>query len=235
MSQSPAVEMRGVVKRFGDTVALDGVDLSVPTGAVYGLLGPNGAGKTTSVRVLTTLLTPDAGEARIDGIEIFKSVEIDILKDGSLDMPDDILEGLDVVVISVHSFMDMDRSTMTDRVLKAMAHPTVDILAHPTGRRINRREPFEMDVEAILEAAADLDIAVELNANPNRLDLRDTHVYRARELGVPVVISTDAHAPRGLADMRFGVDQARRGWLGPDDVLNTRSLSDFRAWLNRRA
>jgi len=177
----------------------------------------------------------DEVRARIDGIEIFKSVEIDILKDGSLDMPDDILEGLDVVVISVHSFMDMDRSTMTDRVLKAMAHPTVDILAHPTGRRINRREPFEMDVEAILEAAADLDIAVELNANPNRLDLRDTHVYRARELGVPVVISTDAHAPRGLADMRFGVDQARRGWLGPDDVLNTRSLSDFRAWLNRRA
>lgn len=172
---------------------------------------------------------------RIDGIEIFKSVEIDILKDGSLDMPDDVLEELDVVVISVHSFMDMDRSTMTDRVLKAMAHPAVDILAHPTGRRINRREPFEMDVEAVLEAAADLGVAVELNANPNRLDLRDTHVYRARELGVPVVISTDAHAPRGLTDMRFGVDQARRGWLAPEDVLNTRSLSDFRAWLTRRA
>lgn len=172
---------------------------------------------------------------RIDGIEIFKSVEIDILKDGSLDMPDDVLEELDVVVISVHSFMDMDRSTMTDRVLKAMAHPAVDILAHPTGRRINRREPFEMDVEAVLEAAADLGVAVELNANPNRLDLRDTHVYRARELGVPVVISTDAHAPQGLTDMRFGVDQARRGWLAPEDVLNTRSLSDFRAWLTRRA
>lgn len=171
---------------------------------------------------------------RVRGIEIFTSVEVDILRDGSLDMPDEILEELDVVVISVHSFMDLDRSTMTDRVLTAMSHPSVDILAHPTGRRINRREPFEMDVEAVLEAAADLGVAVELNANPNRLDLKDTHVHRAKELGVPVVISTDAHAPKGLEDMRFGVDQARRGWLGPDDVLNTRSLADFRTWLGRR-
>jgi len=176
----------------------------------------------------------DEVRERVDGIEIFKSVEIDILKDGSLDMPDDVLDELDVVVISIHSFMDMDRSTMTDRVLKAMAHPTVDILAHPTGRRINRREPFEMDIEAVLEAAADLGVAVELNANPNRLDLKDTHVYRAKELGVPVVISTDAHSPRGLADMRFGIDQARRGWLSAKDVLNTRTLPEFRSWLDRR-
>lgn len=176
----------------------------------------------------------DEVRERVDGIEIFKSVEIDILKDGSLDMPDDVLDELDVVVISIHSFMDMDRSTMTDRVLKAMAHPTVDILAHPTGRRINRREPFEMDIEAVLDAAADLGVAVELNANPNRLDLKDTHVYRAKELGVPVVISTDAHSPRGLADMRFGIDQARRGWLSAKDVLNTRTLPEFRSWLDRR-
>ncbi len=176
----------------------------------------------------------DEVRERVDGIEIFKSVEIDILKDGSLDMPDDVLDELDVVVISIHSFMDMDRSTMTDRVLKAMAHPTVDILAHPTGRRINRREPFEMDIEAVLEAAADLGVAVELNANPNRLDLKDTHVYRAKELGVPVVISTDAHFPLGLADMRFGIDQARRGWLSAKDVLNTRTLPEFRSWLDRR-
>ncbi len=176
----------------------------------------------------------DEVRERVDGIEIFKSVEIDILKDGSLDMPDDVLDELDVVVISIHSFMDMDRSTMTDRVLKAMAHPTVDILAHPTGRRINRREPFEMDIEAVLEAAADLGVAVELNANPNRLDLKDTHVYRAKELGVPVVISTDAHVPLGLADMRFGIDQARRGWLSAKDVLNTRTLPEFRSWLDRR-
>jgi len=173
-------------------------------------------------------------QERVPGIRILKSVEVDILKDGSLDMPDDVLEQLDVVVISVHSFMDQDRKTMTERVLRAMQHPSADILAHPTGRRINRREPFELDVEAVLEAAAELSLAVELNANPNRLDLRDVHVHRAKELEVPVVISTDAHSPKGLADMRFGVDQARRGWLEAGDVLNTRSLEEMMGWLGRR-
>jgi DNA polymerase (family 10) len=123
---------------------------------------------------------------------------------------------------------------MTERVLRAIRHPEVDILAHPTGRRLNRREPFEMDVEAVLTAAADLGVAVELNANPNRLDLSDVHVMRAKELGVKVVISTDAHSPRGLEDMRFGVDQARRGWLEPADVLNAMPWADFNAWLHRQ-
>lgn len=172
--------------------------------------------------------------ARLDGIEILRSAEIDILEDGSLDMPDDVLEELDVVVVSVHLYTNQDRKTITDRVLKAISHPSVDILAHPTGRIINRREPFAMDVETVLVAAAELGIAVELNANPNRLDFSDVHVHRAKELGVPVVISTDAHKPAGLENMRFGVDQARRGWLGPDDVLNTRSLADFRKWLARK-
>jgi DNA polymerase (family X) len=173
-------------------------------------------------------------QARLPEILILRSVEVDILKDGSLDLPDDVLAELDVVVVSVHSLMDQDRRTMTDRVIRAMRHPSVDILAHPTGRLINRREPFELDVEAMLEAAAELSVAVELNANPNRLDLNDLHVHRAKELGVPVVISTDAHSPRGLADMRFGVDQARRGWLSPADVLNTRSLAEMKMWLGRR-
>jgi len=172
-------------------------------------------------------------QARVPGIRILRSVEVDILKDGSLDMPDDVLEQLDLVVISVHSFMDQDRKTMTERVLRAMQHPSADILAHPTGRRINRRESFELDVEAVLEAAADLSLVVELNANPNRLDFSDVHVHRAKELAVPVVISTDAHSPAGLADMRFGVDQARRGWLEAGDVLNTRSLEEMTGWLGR--
>jgi DNA polymerase (family 10) len=167
-------------------------------------------------------------------IVLLRSVEVDILADGSLDMPDDVLEELDVVVISVHSLMSQDRKTMTDRVLRAMEHPRVDILAHPTGRRINRREPFEIDVESVLEAAADLSVAVELNAHPNRLDLNDVHVHRAKELGVPVAVSTDAHSTRGLADMRFGVDQARRGWLEAADVLNARPWAELKAWLDRR-
>lgn len=177
----------------------------------------------------------DEVRERVDGITLLRSAEVDILRDGSLDMPDDVLEELDVVVVSVHSFMSLSKKEMTDRVLKAMAHPSVDILAHPTGRRINRRPPYEIDVESVLEAAAELGVAVELNASPNRLDLDDVHVHRAKELGVPVVISTDAHSPEALLHMRFGVDQARRGWLEPGDVLNTRSREEFTRWLSRRA
>jgi len=173
-------------------------------------------------------------QERVPGIRILRSAEVDILKDGSLDLPDEILEALDVVVVSVHSFMDLDKKAMTERVLRALRHPQVDILAHPTGRLLNRREPFQMDVEEVLAAAAELDVAVELNANPNRLDFSDVAVHRARELGVKVVISTDAHAPRGLENMRFGVDQARRGWLEKDDVLNTLPLDAFLSWLGRR-
>jgi DNA polymerase (family 10) len=176
----------------------------------------------------------DEVRERVPEIEILRSAEIDILRDGALDLPDDVLEELDIVVISVHAFMDLDKKKMTDRVLKAMSHPAVDILAHPTGRQINKREPFALDVEAVLEAAAELSVAVELNANPRRLDLSDTHVHRAKELGVPVVISTDAHASGELGNIRFGVDQARRAWLERSDVLNTMSAKRLRKWLRRR-
>jgi DNA polymerase (family 10) len=176
----------------------------------------------------------DEVRERVPEIDILRSVEIDILADGTLDMPDDVLEELDIVVISMHSFMSQDKRTMTDRVLRAMSHPMVDILAHPTGRQINKREPFALDVEAVLEAASELSVAVELNANPRRLDLKDTHVQRAKELGVPVVISTDAHYVSELDNMRFGVDQARRGWLEPSDVLNTKSRRQLRKWLARK-
>lgn len=176
----------------------------------------------------------DEVQKRVEGIRILKSCEVDILRDGSLDMPDEILAGLDLVVVSVHSFMDLDKTEMTDRVIRALEHPEVDILCHPTGRRLGKRDSFAMDVEAVLEAAAEHDVAVELNANPNRLDLSDVHVNRAKELGVKVVISTDAHSPAALGHMRYGVDQAGRGWLGPSDVLNTLSADEFDAWLRRR-
>jgi DNA polymerase (family 10) len=167
-------------------------------------------------------------------IHLFRSLEIDILKDGSLDMPDDILEGLDLVLVSVHSFMNMTTTEMTDRVIRALEHPEVDILAHPTGRILNRRQPFAMDVEAVLQAAASLQVAVELNAHPSRLDLHDRHLRRAKELGVKVAVSTDAHSARDLGLMRYGVDQAARGWLEPTDVLNTMPLADFQVWRQRR-
>ena len=176
----------------------------------------------------------DRVQEGLDGITIFKSLEVDILRDGSLDMTDEVLEVLDVVIVSVHSLMDMDNATMTDRVIRAMQHPSVDIVGHPTGRLLGRREPFELDVEAVLQAASELDVAVEINANPNRLDLNDVHARRAKELGVKVVISTDAHSVQRLDHISYGVDQARRGWLSREDVLNTMTVDQLRDWMGRR-
>ncbi|MEE2668730.1 MAG: DNA polymerase/3'-5' exonuclease PolX [Gemmatimonadota bacterium] len=173
-------------------------------------------------------------QERLDGITIFKSLEVDILRDGSLDMTDEVLEALDLVIISVHSLMDMDETTMTDRVIRAMQHPSVDIIAHPTGRLLGRREPFQLDTDEVLRAALDLDVAVEINANPNRLDLNDVQARRAKELGVKITINTDAHSTQGLDHMSYGVDQARRGWIERDDVLNTMTVDRFHRWLGRR-
>jgi DNA polymerase (family 10) len=170
----------------------------------------------------------------LDGIHLFRSLEVDILKDGSLDMPEDILAGLDLVLVSVHTFMNMAKVEMTDRVIRAMENPSVDILAHPTGRILNRRQPFAMDVDAVLQAAGSLDVAVELNAHPSRLDLHDRHLRRAKELGVKVVVSTDAHSTQDLSLMSYGIDQAGRGWLEPGDVLNTMPLEELETWLGRR-
>jgi DNA polymerase (family 10) len=170
----------------------------------------------------------------VRGIHLFRSLEVDILRDGTLDMPDEILEGLDLVLVSVHTFMTLPIAEMTDRVIRAMEHPEVDILAHPTGRILNRRPPFPMDVDAILQAAAALDVAVELNAHPSRLDLNDLHLRRAKELGVKVVVSTDAHSVSDLWLMGYGVDQAGRGWLEAGDVLNALSLEEFQLWRARR-
>ncbi|MBW3534037.1 MAG: DNA polymerase/3'-5' exonuclease PolX [Gemmatimonadetes bacterium] len=169
----------------------------------------------------------------VDGIHVLRSLEVDILKDGTLDMDDDVLEGLDLVLVSIHSFMDMERDAQTERVLRALAHPAVDVWAHPTGRLLNRRKPVDLDMERVLGACVEHDVAVEINASPNRLDLSDVHALRARQLGLKLTISTDAHTIRELDNMRHGVDQARRAWLEPADVLNTRSLDDFMAWVRR--
>jgi len=171
---------------------------------------------------------------RLSGIRLLHGCEVDILKDGSLDLPDEALEILDLVIVAVHSHFQLDGAAQTERVLRALEHPLVDLLAHPTGRLINRREPHAVDVEAVLEAAAELDVAVELNANPLRLDLHERHLFRARELGVLVSIGSDAHRIAQLAHMESGIVQARRGWLEADRVLNTRDADGLAAWLGRR-
>ena len=167
----------------------------------------------------------------VEDIQILRGCEVDILKDGSMDLPDEELEGLDWVIAAVHSHMDMDEGTMTRRVIRALEHPSVNMLAHPTGRLLSRRQPFAIDMEAVLTAAVENRVAVEINANPLRLDLNEVLAGRARELGVPVVVNTDAHDVRQLDYVAYGVGQAQRAWLEAPQVLNTWKLRKVKDWL----
>jgi DNA polymerase (family 10) len=169
---------------------------------------------------------------RLDGcIQVLKAVELDILEDGSLDLPDSILERLDLRVCAVHYQLDLPRKKQTERILRAMDSPYFNVLAHPTGRLIGERDPYEVDLERVIEGAAERGCFLELNAQ--RLDLNDADCRMAKSLGVKVAISTDAHTTANLDYIRFGIDQARRGWLEADDVINTRSLDALRKLLAR--
>lgn len=169
-----------------------------------------------------------------DDIRLLKGMEVDILADGSLDLEDDMLDRLDVVLVSIHSKLDLAPAKQTKRIVKALEHPAVAILGHPTGRLINRREAMGFDLEEVLQCAAEHDVIVECNAHPDRLDLKDTHLMRAKELGLKVAISTDAHRVLDLKLIRYGVDQARRAWLGKEDVVNTWPLKRLLDLLGKR-
>ena len=162
-----------------------------------------------------------AARKKVKGIEIWAGAEVDILGDGSLDYPDEILNQFDIVLVSVHSRMNMPVEEMTARLLRALANPYVRILGHPTGRQILRRDPFVFDLEKVFAAAKEYGVILELNGNPERLDLCDRHVKLARDRGMKVIISTDAHSPDHFKLMRYGVVTARRGWMRKEDVLNT--------------
>jgi len=170
---------------------------------------------------------------KLDGFTILKGIEVDILKDGHLDLPDSSLSQLDVVMVAVHSHFDLPRQAQTDRVIRAMENRHASILAHPTGRLIGEREPYDLDMDRVIAAAHDLGCHLEINAEPDRLDLNDIYAHAAKAMDVKLAISTDAHSVNALQYMRFGVDQARRGWLAADDVLNTRSLAGLRKFLER--
>jgi len=154
---------------------------------------------------------------------VLKGIECDILEAGGMDLPDDVLAEADWVIASVHFGQRQSREQITDRILGAIANPHISIVAHPTGRLVNRREPYEVDMDAVMQAAAETGTLLELNANPARLDLHDVHCAAARSRGIPIVISSDAHSIEGLDVLRYGVLQARRGGLSMDDVANTRS------------
>jgi len=175
----------------------------------------------------------EAARKAVHGITILEGTEVDILRDGRLDYPDKILTELDYVVASVHSGWKMDRGAMTARIIKAMENPWVDCIGHPTGRLIGQREPYDVDMETVLQAAARLGVAMEISSDPIRLDLRDVHARRAKELGVKLTIATDAHWTGSLSLLRFGVATARRGWVEATDVLNCLPLSQLRRRLRR--
>jgi DNA polymerase (family 10) len=167
------------------------------------------------------------------GIRLLAGVECDIRADGTLDLADDCLAALDLVIVSVHSAFDQERERMTDRILRAVAHPHVDVLGHPTGRRILKRQPYAVDMDAVVDAAARHGVALEINCQVDRLDLNDVNARLARERGVGLVISTDAHSRHAFGRLRWGILMARRAWLQPADVLNTRPFEQFRAGLRR--
>jgi DNA polymerase (family X) len=175
----------------------------------------------TPDRLRAEMAAIDAANAKRPGIRIFKGIEVDILGDGLLDMDEALLGELDVVIASVHSKMSQTKEEMTARVVRAIESGRVDVVGHPTGRILGRRNPFELDMERVLRAAAAHGVAMEINAYPDRLDLSDVHAHMAKERGVKIVIDTDSHSPRHLDLVRWGVSNARRGWLEKADVLNT--------------
>jgi DNA polymerase (family 10) len=174
-----------------------------------------------------------AMNGRFEGLTLLAGIECDILADGRLDLADDCLAQLDIVVASVHSQMTQEPAQITDRLLRAMECPWVDVLGHPTARRLLRREPMRFDFEAVTAAATQRGVAMEINCQIERLDLGDTQARMARDRGVRLVISTDAHSTMELQNQHWGVQTARRGWITSDDVLNTRPLEQLRASLRR--
>jgi DNA polymerase (family 10) len=185
-------------------------------------------------RTLEQIKKIHAANAKNLGIRILASSEVDVLKNGKLDLDDEVLAQLDVVLVSVHSYMNLDRAEMTERILAAIENPYTQIVGHPTGRLVLRRDAYPYDMERVLDAAHKHGVVMECNASPERLDFKDTHLRMAKERGVKIVISTDAHTTRGLQAMRYGVQMARRGWIDKKDVINTQSLEKLLAGLKNK-
>ncbi len=174
-----------------------------------------------------------AADAAIDGITLLAGSEVNVLPDGGLDYEDELLAELDLVVASVHTAFAMDHDAMTERVIAAVRHPLVDVLGHPTGRLIERRAPYSLDLDAVLAACAQAGTMVEINANPDRRDLGEVNARTAAAAGVPIVINSDAHGPERFVNLRYGVWTARRAWLGPDAIANTLPWPALRERLSR--
>jgi len=176
----------------------------------------------------------DVDRAMEGRMRVFAGIEVDILADGALDLADQTLAQMDIVIASIHTRFEQSREEMTARVLRAIENPYVRILGHPTGRLLLRREPFAVDLGLVLRRAAELGVAVEHNAAPERLDLNDRDLRLAKELGAKIVINSDSHDARNLGKMEYGLRQLRRAWLEPEDVLNTLGAEQLLAALRPR-
>jgi DNA polymerase (family X) len=185
-------------------------------------------------RLLKQIEEIDKLNDELKNITILKSMEVDILEDGSLDLPNNILEKLDFTICSIHSKFNLSREKQTERVLKAMDNPNFNIFGHPSGRLINQRNPYEIDIEKIIKYAKEQNCFMELNAHYSRLDLNDINCKFAKDLGVKISIGSDSHSVDGLMMMKYGIGQARRGWLEPEDVLNTLDLKEFKKLIKRK-
>jgi len=184
-------------------------------------------------RLLKQIKEIDKLNGKLSGITILKAIEVDILENGELDLDDAVLKELDLTVCSIHSRFGLPKAKQTERIIRAMDNKYFTILGHPTGRLVNQRAAYQVDIEAIMKAAVERGCYLELNAQPERLDLDDIHCRMAKDMGLKLAISTDAHSTASFAFMQSGINQARRGWIEKDDVINTRSLTKLRQLLKR--
>jgi DNA polymerase (family 10) len=228
---TPASDGKNTIEEMGEAARALGYEYIALTDHSQAVTVANGMDEK---RTLEQIKKIREAQSRVPGIRLLAGIEVDIKKNGTLDLDDDVLAQLDVVVASVHSYMNMERSEMTERILAAIENPYTQIIAHPTGRLLLRREAFEYDMEKVLTAAAKNGVAMECNAAPERLDLNDIHLRMAKQRGVKIVISTDAHSTRGLLAMTYGVTTARRGWIEKSDVINALPLKEFLAALRSK-
>ena len=229
-----ATDGRATIEEMAEAAAARGYQYIAITDHSQALAMANGLDERRMLEHLARIRAAErAFQLHHPGFRILAGVEVDILADGRLDLADEVLAQLDVVIGSIHSRFDQPQEETTARLLRAVANPHLDILGHPSGRLLLRREPYRFDFERVLEACHTHGVALEINASPERLDINDTQARRCRQLGVPVVVNTDAHHPRHLANIRFGLATARRGWLEAKDVLNTLPVEALLARLRR--
>ncbi len=227
-----ATDGRSTILEMAEAAAARGYQYIAITDHSQNLAMASGLDEARAMEHIRAIRQVDADMA--GRIRVLPGIEVDILPDGSLDLADEVLAEMDVVIGSVHSAFSQSRTEMTDRLLRAIENPYLRILGHLTGRLLLRREPYDLDLQAVLQRAGELGVAVEHNADPNRLDLCDRDLRLAKEQGCKITINTDAHSTAALDKMRYGIRQLRRAWLTPEDVLNTRDTASFLAALRPR-